>query len=161
MTSIIKVDNIKSSNGSPAIEIDSNGRLITKAPVFTAVDFGGSGTYQNYSTGDVAPFDNVYDGTSSYYNTSTYKFTCPVDGIYNVTASGLLNTQKDFALQLYKTGTRQAVFFTDNVRGHTISYSLTCVTGDELYLVIGSNDTDLYDGTDTLRYSYVQYRLVG
>lgn len=56
-----------------------------------AVDFGQTGgTFISNASNAILPFNNVYEGDSSLWNTSTYKFTAPVSGVYMI-AIGLLN----------------------------------------------------------------------
>ena len=86
------VDEIASKTGATdAMTIDSTGRILTPArPVFSA-------------RGSVASWVSVADGTEitivldtadinvgGYFNTSTYKFTAPIAGLYQVQATTYL-----------------------------------------------------------------------
>jgi len=77
------VNEIHSKTGSTkALEIDSSGRILTPArPVFqasitssTTVDFSATNTIVNFD------YKNIDVGGD--YDETTYKFTAPVDGIY-------------------------------------------------------------------------------
>ena len=83
MTSIIKVDNIQNSSGTAALSINSSGYVIASKKPYVLAESQTSGTNAYVTvSGDAAPFGTVVDGDSSLLNTSTYKFQCPVDGIY-------------------------------------------------------------------------------
>ena len=77
------VQNIKHTNGTTAQTIDSTGRILTPArPAFLA--YNTTDNWINYAHG--ARRDLIWNATKfnigSHFDTSTYKFTCPVAGIY-------------------------------------------------------------------------------
>jgi hypothetical protein len=82
--STLYVDNIYSKTGtSQALDIDSSGRVLTPArPSFFAYRSASDASDQNYTSGTQVDFDATQHNTGNCYNTSTYKFTAPVDGIY-------------------------------------------------------------------------------
>ena len=78
------VQNIKHTNGTTAQTVDSTGRILTPArPSFLA--YNSTDAWHNYAHG--AARDMVWSATvfniGSHFDTSTYKFTCPVAGIYS------------------------------------------------------------------------------
>jgi len=99
MTSIIKVDNIQDSTGNSAISIDSSGRVTTPArPSFRAIVTGNvesTGTIQY----NVEDFDH-----GGNYDTSTYKFTAPVAGLYFFSAQAYSDGGVRCKLSIQKNG---------------------------------------------------------
>ena len=97
MSSILKVSEIQDpTNGNSALTIDSSGnvdlsgRLTTPGrPFFYAT----AGAQRDDQTASPIPYTNVVKNIGGHYDASTYKFTCPVDGVYF------------FAGQVYKEGT--------------------------------------------------------
>ncbi len=82
MTSIIKVNNIQNSSGTSAMAIDGSGRVTTPArPSFFAHMTGGSWV-DNVADDTVLPFNATLHNIGNHYNTSTYKFTVPLAGVY-------------------------------------------------------------------------------
>ena len=86
---------------STSITIDSSGRVTKPAQPYAMVDFGGGG-YVALSSGNL-PFDAIVAQTGSNYNTSTYRFTCPVAGIYMVEMATIAQNATDtYELQACK-----------------------------------------------------------
>ena len=81
MASVLKVENISHTNGTSALTIDSSGRVLQPAkPAFRAVSTG-SWTIPT-STQTIFPANSAVFNVGGGYNTGTYKFTAPVDGVY-------------------------------------------------------------------------------
>jgi len=76
------VDNIASkTGGADALTIDSSGRVLQPAqPAFRAISTG-SWTIPT-STQTIFPANSAVFNVGGGYNTGTYKFTAPVDGVY-------------------------------------------------------------------------------
>tara|TARA_B100000989_G_C19531846_1_gene470466 strand:+ start:7327 stop:7854 length:528 start_codon:yes stop_codon:yes gene_type:complete len=76
----IKTDTIKNQSGTTVMTVDSTGRLLRPSSTLVAFDTttvsGG-----NISSGTV-PFNTAALNLGNHFNTSTYKFTAPVDGVY-------------------------------------------------------------------------------
>jgi len=91
MASIINVDKVRATGSTTdGLTVDSNGRILTpNRPFF----FATAGAQRDDQTATPIPYTNVVKNIGGHYNSSTYKFTCPVDGIYF------------FAGQVYKEGT--------------------------------------------------------
>jgi len=109
-----------------AMAIDTAGR-VTKPyqPAFMAQRTGGSSNPGQYA---VYPFNTTYYNIGSHYNTSTYRFTAPVAGLYM------------FGMQL----------LTDNSGNRVIVYLR--INGSN-----GYNTTQAYEGSaDTEEYNNVQ-----
>lgn len=76
--STIKVDTIQHSGGTTGLTVDSNGRV--KYPA--QVRFHARGNNNAYVTTATVPFPSATINLGNCYNTSTYKFTAPIDGCY-------------------------------------------------------------------------------
>ena len=87
--SILRVDTIQNSAGTSALSIDTIGRVTAPAtPMFAAK--GASANYTLVNGGEV-PFSNAFFNIGSHFNTSNYRFTCPVTGTYIFTVSLFTN----------------------------------------------------------------------
>jgi len=82
--STLKVDAIRSSGGSAdGLTMDSSGRVLTPArPAFRAYNSGTSWIEITHNTTTIMAFNTTDYNIGSHYNTSTYKFTAPVSGLY-------------------------------------------------------------------------------
>jgi hypothetical protein len=83
--STLNVDHIgHSTSGTTALEIDSSGRVTTPTrPSFFAYRSTSDQSDQNYTSYTQVGFDATQHNIGNCYDTSTYKFTAPVDGIYH------------------------------------------------------------------------------
>ena len=103
MTGILKVDTIQSSGGTTGLTIDSSGRV--QKPVLPHVFFQG-GSEANVTMGNGETFGSTADGQAAFliggtglsssqggitYNSSTGKFTVPLDGVYNMFCQAYAN----------------------------------------------------------------------
>ena len=87
MVSILKVQDIKHTNDTSAMSIDASGRILTPArPAFSVR--GSVGSWVSVADGqEITIVLNTADiNVGSYFNTSTYKFTAPIAGLYQVQA---------------------------------------------------------------------------
>jgi Ethanolamine utilization protein EutJ (predicted chaperonin) len=82
--STLKVDTIQHSGGTTGLTIDSSGRILTPArPAFRAYDASGADHIElTHAQVNTLPFDTTEYNIGSHYNTSTYRFTAPVTGVY-------------------------------------------------------------------------------
>ena len=82
--STLKVDAIRSSGGSAdGLTMDSSGRVLTPArPAFLAYDASSGHQELTHGSWQIVPFDTTSINTGGHYNTSTYRFTAPVAGLY-------------------------------------------------------------------------------
>ena len=72
------VQNIKHTNNTTAMTVDSAGRILTPTrPAFQA-----RGANEAYVQTNPVPFPTADINVGSCYNTSTYKFTAPIAGMY-------------------------------------------------------------------------------
>ena len=83
----LRVNKIQSPNGTDAMTIDDSGRLLRPSSTLVAFDIttvsGG-----NITSGTV-PFNTAALNLGGHFNTSTYKFTAPVNGVYEFHARAL------------------------------------------------------------------------
>ena len=132
-------------------------RLAPDQVPWALVDFGGGG-YVSMAAG-VVPFDNIVAQNGSHYDTTNYRFTCPVDGIYSMTVSLLAQTSTSFGVDFRKNGAVIAKNYVQTrcPRG-TIEFEFAA--NDYIDLVV-STTLGQYQGTDTARYAWAHYRLIG
>ena len=160
--STLNVDQIgHSTSGTTALEIDSSGRVTMPQKPHVNVDFGGTGAYLSHSANDVVKFDTVYAGDASLFNTSTYKFTCPVDGVYMATIHLLIQTATSNDIPLYKNGVLQTSNYHQSERRVSGVNMIVCSAGDEIYYVSGP--LAYWDGSAAGggRYSHGSFTLIG
>jgi len=129
MSSILGVETLQHTNGTTALTIDSSGRVFTPArPAFHAykgddTSLQASGTYI---------FNSTFTNIGNCYDTTTGRFTAPVNGVYVFStslqmygASGGRNLQffKNGS-QLHSGGNAEVVGQTPNTTTHqTVSYT--------------------------------------
>ena len=76
----IKTDTIKNQAGTTVMTVDSTGRLLR--PSSTLVAFDATTVTGGTITSGTIPFNTAALNLGGHFNTSTYKFTAPVDGVY-------------------------------------------------------------------------------
>jgi len=100
------VPTLAHTNGTTAATIDTAGRILQPTkPAFMARRNGGGVTLTN----QVFPFDTVSAeggfNIGGHYNTSTYRFTCPVAGVYFFSFITVANSSStDAQIKLRKNG---------------------------------------------------------
>ena len=131
----VNLATIKDSTGTnTAMTIDSTGRILTPArPAFSAT----ASTSFNITSGTI-PYDTEQFDIGGNYNASTYKFTCPVAGIYSFSFSyyAVLATTARGSLykntSLYAIGNR--VESNGNHPSTTSTIVMQCSVNDEIYI---------------------------
>lgn len=96
------LSHIWQTSGTERMRIDSSGRVTTPyQPAFQAYCTGS--TY--ITSGQVIPFNNTRFNTGSHFNTSTYRFTAPVAGVYCFQFQGFISNQNTWGnLQIRVSG---------------------------------------------------------
>ena len=103
------VQNIKHTNGTTAQTIDSSGRVLTPAkPSFFAHRKNQGNQSLSNNTFTLVQFNQVDHNIGSHFNTSTYKFTCPVSGVYHF----------DMWLYIYSADVAEARFYINDASNY-------------------------------------------
>ena len=162
MTSILKVSEIQDpTNSNTALTIDSSGRVTMAQLPYVAVDMSGSGAYESVAGGAIFPFDNVYEGDSSLWDTTNYEFTCPVAGIYLMTFIGLTQTAIDMAIDFQKNDSTFIKLFATSERGLQGSHMVKCAANDTLRYNHQGSTQVYFNGQTTSRYTSATIALLG
>ena len=132
-------------------------RLAPDQVPWALVDFGGGG-YTSVAAG-VVPFDNIVAQNGSHYNTTNYRFTCPVAGIYSMTVSLLSQDSSSFGVDFRKNGAVIAKNYVQTrcPRG-TMEFEFAA--NDYIDLVVSTTLAE-YLNNGANRYAWAHYRLVG
>ena len=78
------VQNIKHTNGTTAQTVNSSGHVLTPArPSFFAHRRDQGNQSLSATTFTLVQFNQVDHNIGSHFDTSTYKFNCPVSGVYH------------------------------------------------------------------------------
>ena len=175
MASILNVDKIRAAGGTTnvididsscnttALTIDSSGRVSRPVIPFAFVGFPGTDSYVAQSANTVVTFSHAFVNDGNHYDTSTYKFTCPVAGLYRVEISTLseLETQTaawSFVRETGGTATALGRIYT-RYRALAGSMTIKCSANDKLYLTQNTNN-DYYQ-TTTVPYNWATYTFIG
>jgi len=96
-------------------------------------------------TGGPMPFDVIQEQNGNHYDTSTYRFTCPIDGHYMMQAHTIAagNTDSGYT-SFYKNGNRFAMAY-NLYRGFTSMTVVKAFAGDYLQLAFSSS-LSYYEG---------------
>ena len=168
MASILKVNTIQdATNSNTALSIDSSGRIAQPQKPSVTINISNSG-YVNVSNNDPIPFNSVQfsqGGGNSAFNTSTYKFTCPLSGIYLCTFFGLAeSSENNIDVSLYNGNTRIQRIFQSTNRGISGTGVIVASANDELYYTNSVGATRGFYGTGggaTDRYTIASFTFLG
>jgi len=160
------VQNIKHTNGTTAQTIDSTGRVLTPARphCFVVFDSAQTGGYTTVSTGSVLPFAsvkvNVGGGT---YDTSNYRYTVPITGMYQITFNLLLDGVTTFSCFLRVDGSIVHYWYVADARHMTWTYlhEISANSYFDLGHDTGSARNINKAGTPATTYTSVSYTLIG
>jgi hypothetical protein len=131
--STLYVDNIYSKTGTAqALTIDSSGRIFT--PQRPAFYIRKTGTTYTYGTSPI-PWDDVVFDTANAWNSSSYRYECPVAGLYWVNISVHNTTNQITSAFVRKSGGNYLFGFNANTAGNTegnlvISALMECTASD-------------------------------
>ena len=164
MTSILKVTEIQDpTNSNTALTIDSAGRVSRPVIPFAFVGFPNTNSYVAQTANTIVTFSHAFVNDGNHYDTSTYKFTCPVAGLYRVELSTLSQSVDQVHAWLFYRetgGTATAVgrVYTQN-RSVTGSMTIKCSANDKLYLQQNNNIS--YYQTTQVPYNWATYTFIG
>ncbi len=133
MSSILKVSTLQDpANSNTALSIDSSGRVTTPArPAFYIRKTGAAYTY---GTSPI-PWDDVVFDTANAWNSSSYRYECPVAGLYWVNISIHNTTNQVTSAFVRKSGGNILFGYNGNTAGNTegqlvISAIIECTASD-------------------------------
>jgi hypothetical protein len=164
MTSILKVTEIQDpTNSNTALTIDSSGRVSRPVIPFAFVGFPGTDSYVAKTANTIVDFSYAFVNDGNHYDTSTYKFTCPVAGLYRVEVSTLSQSVDQVQAWLFyrETGgsaTALGRIYTQNRATHG-SMTIKCSANDKLYLQQNNNIS--YYQTIDVPYNWATYTFIG
>ena len=150
MSSRILVDEIygKTANTS-ALTIDSSGQVTLPKIPFAMVNVLGSNNVTPGTLTGTVPFNNVLSSRGISWNTSTYKFTVPVAGLYNFSGAIRLNAHRAYMFWVVDSPVGTAVqaskiVLTNGDSGTTLttacgSFMLSLNTGTEYLIRVGDS----------------------
>ena len=140
MASILGIDTIQSLGGTTAVTINSTGQVTLPRVPFAMVNVSGSNNITPGGSGTV-PYNNVLSSRGISWNTSTYKFTVPVAGLYNFSGAVRLNADRTYVFWVVDSPLGTAVQASKIILGQ--GYSGTGFT-----TAIGSCMLSLSTGTE-------------
>tara|TARA_B000000532_G_C18681009_1_gene325319 strand:- start:79 stop:603 length:525 start_codon:yes stop_codon:yes gene_type:complete len=171
--SVLGVRNIQHTNGTDAMTLDTSGNVTVKGNLnvegrvdidtipHALVGFTGNGnSYQSQSAG-IIEFNLAVNNDGNHYDTSTYKFTCPVPGLYlmqfgTIAGSGTGSVGVDF----YNNGTRFFRGWDDNRGLQCSTIAKVTTAGHQLHLQFAGNYT-IYEGSGNELYTFGSYTYLG
>ena len=160
----VNLATIKDSGGSnTAITIDSAGRVSTPVKPFAFVGFPGTDSYDAKSANAVVDFSHAFVNDGNHYDTSTYKFTCPVAGLYRIEISTLSQNVDEVAAWTFtkETGGSATLIGRVYTGNRSVQGSITvkCSANDKLYLTQNNNIS--YYQTTSNPYNWATYTFIG
>ena len=161
------VQNIKHTNATTAMTIDSSGRVLTPArpTLFADMDNGSSAGYDTVANMGVVQYINKISGTG--ITLSSGVFTIPITGFYQINATILNNNAEDLELALTLNGTSSSEIvhraFRDEHRYVNMNVALQLTANDACRIVNSSGGArGFHRNTDaTDRYSQLSVYLIG
>lgn len=168
MTGIIKVDTIQNNGGTTGLTIDSSGHVFRpQTPAFFV--------YRNASytlgTSEILQFNTAEIDTDSGFNSSTYKYTIPVTGLWHFSGAlsftGTSNSYTYIGIRWRANGTAWHDLYENFHYGSTSAYGnvqLTtmrqCTSGEQIDLSYDASGSGVLFNHDVKR-SHMMGRLIG
>jgi hypothetical protein len=151
-----------STSKTEHMRISSTGEVTMPAQPSVVVN-GSASSYVTVANGAAAPFNNIETQTGgSNYNTSTYRYTAPIAGWYQVSFACLSNTSISMEWHLRKNAGITRRCFEETDRGWSFSTQIYCAVNDYLDIAAGGTSSDnFYSNSGSNTYSWVSYRLLG
>ena len=160
----LSVPTIKDSSGSvTAMTIDSAGRVSRPVIPFAFVGFPGTDSYVAKTANAIVDFSYAFVNDGNHYDTSTYKFTCPVAGLYRVEISTLSELDSQTAAWIFHRETNGVATGVGRIytryRALAGSMTIKCSANDKLFLT-QNNNIDYYQTID-VPYNWATYTFIG
>ena len=144
---------LTASNGvlAETFRVDSSGRVTTPYQPMAYVTYTGAALVR----GTVIPFTAVTN-QGNHWNNGSYRFTCPVAGIYHASLNITGNTTQSVQVQTYvrQNGNNMAISY---YPGGPVSISILCAANDTIDFVY-NHDNAGYPGATP---AYASVHLVG
>jgi len=169
MTSILKVTEVQDpTNSNTALSIDSSGRVSRPVIPYAFVTFAASNSYVSKAANAILDFSVAVVNNGSHFNTSTYKFTCPVAGLYQVEIATLTQNNSDAygIFPVRNSGGTEAKltrFYTNARAIAGASFTIECSANDELYFK-PEHTKNFYSSTvdsSHVPYNWATFRFIG
>ena len=162
----LQVETISHTNNTTGMTIDSSGRVLTptRPHCFVVFDSTSTGGYTSVNSGAVLPFAsakvNVGGGT---YDTSNYRYTVPITGMYQVTFNMILDGVSTFSCYLRVDGSIVHYWYIADARHMTWTYLHEVSSGSYFDIAhdTGSARNINKAGTNATTYTSVSYTLIG
>lgn len=164
MTSIIKVDQIQNAAGATALTIDNSGRILQPAkPAFKA--YNGANAWQSVAASGVyynLAFNTKDHDIGGNYDTSTYTFTCPVNGVYMFGAQVMHDANSSAQISIAVNGTNIA-FAENSVQGDMVQVATihNMTSGDTVNAKIKLGNVNSDDWYANSSYSFFYGYFIG
>ena len=166
MASILKVNTIQdATNSNTAMSVDTAGRVTTPARPHALVVFNATATggYDAVADTAVIPFAAIVRETGSNYDTTNYRYVCPVAGLYLVTCNLILDSAANLDIVVRLNGSDIHRFFEDDTRQIGFTTTVEASASQYIDFVQGSGGSRNINkaGTDTSRYTAASFTLIG
>jgi len=162
------VQNIKHTNGTTAQTVDTSGRITNpNIPyIFADPHNGSSAAYDTLATNTAINFRNVISSRGGItLDTSNFRFTLPVTGIYYLSCSILCNNSESMHFNLYNhtAGTNQASWYDVTTRSVQFQHAMPFTAGDVIdFRNTTGNNLGIHRNTNADdRYTMASIYLIG
>ena len=160
------VQNIKHTNGTTAMTIDTSGRVLTptRPHCFVVFDSSATGGYTSVNSDTVLPFASVKTNTGGgTYDTSNYRYTVPVSGLYQIAFNCIFDGVTTFSCYLRVDGAIVHYWYVGDARHMTWTYNHEISANS--YFDLGHDTGGARNinkaGTNATTYTSVSYTLIG
>ena len=161
----LQVETISHTNNTTGLTIDSSGRVLTPARphALVVINATATGGYDAVADNAVIPFAAIVRETGSNYDTTNYRYVCPVAGLYLVTCNLILDSAANLDIVVRLNGSDIHRFFEDDTR--QIGFTTTVEASASQYIDFqqgsGGSRNINKAGTDSSRYTAASFTLIG
>ncbi len=161
----LQVETISQSNNTTGMTIDSSGRVLTptRPHALVVINATATGGYDTVANNAVIPFAAIVRETGSNYDTTNYRYVCPVAGLYLVTCQLIIDSAANIDIALRLSGSDIHRFFVDSSRQIEFTTTVEATASQYIDFQQGSGgDRDINKaGTDASRYTAASFTLIG